>query len=216
MASFFDLDENGQLDIIMTTFLDSTYKVIGYYNNYIYDAFFLKSVTLLSKNIFYSNELGVNYRYITTNLDGSRRMDVSYQGVQNGNSYMSLPYAYIGIGRSNNYIENFNVISVYFTEGQDTNKVFTPIIPNSQLIITKILDEDHTMYIIYKVRNWSLDLIVKPTSQLFILIITIVIILVVILAIIVYLHVKEVVIKFLIFKHEDQETENKNFIAWYS
>ncbi len=144
LASFFDLDENGQLDLIVITQENSVYSVIGFYNNYIYDAFFLKSVTLLHKEVFYTNEIGANYRYISTNLDGSRRMDVSFQSVQTGSSYLNLPYAFIGIGRSNNYIENFNVISTSFAIGQSSYKTFTPIIPNSGLIISKIIDTNST------------------------------------------------------------------------
>jgi integrin alpha FG-GAP repeat containing protein 1 len=124
----------------LTTESDGVYNIMGFYNNYIYDAFFLKSVTLLTKDLLYSSELGTNYRYISTNLDGSRRMDVSFQGIQTGGAYLNLPYAFIGIGRSNNYVENFNVISITFTQGQDNYKQFTPVIPNSQLIISKVLD----------------------------------------------------------------------------
>jgi integrin alpha FG-GAP repeat containing protein 1 len=139
-ASFFDLDENGQLDILLVTYEGGVFKTVGFYNNYIYDAFFLKSVTLLEKDYFMTNELGANYRYIVTNLDGSRRMDVSFQGIQTSDNYLNLPYAFIGIGRSNNYIENFHVISITFYKGQYNYKIFTPVIPNSQLIITKSLD----------------------------------------------------------------------------
>ena len=136
-SSFFDLDENGQLDVIIVSKSADGYEMIGYYNNYIYDVFFLKSVTLLVKNFFVTNELGANYRYIATNLDGSRRMDVSFQGIQTSDLFLNLPYAFLGIGRSNNYIENFHVISNTHVQGQDNYKIFTPIIPNSQLIISK-------------------------------------------------------------------------------
>jgi integrin alpha FG-GAP repeat containing protein 1 len=136
-SSFFDLDENGQLDVIIVSKTGDSYDIMGYYNNYIYDVFFLKSVTLLVKNFFVTNELGANYRYIATNLDGSRRMDVSFQGIQTSDLFLNLPYAFLGIGRSNNYIENFHVISNTHVHGQDNYKIFTPIIPNSQLIISK-------------------------------------------------------------------------------
>ncbi len=208
MATFFDIDENGQLDIILMTRITNNknneeFRVYGFYNNYIYDAFFLKSVTLLRKNIFVSNELGANYRYITTKLDGKRKMDVSYQNIQVGNDYLSLPYSFIGIGRSNNYIENFHVITISANGNDESYKMFTPIIPNSQLIISKELTGK-----IPETTDWQLDLIVKPTSKLSLLIIVIAIILGVILTIVIYLHIKEV--------QEDKETENKNFNAWYS
>lgn len=145
-ASFFDLDENGQLDLLLVTKQTQndtntvTYSIKGLYNNYIYDAFFLKSVTLLNKNVFFSNELGANYRYIATNLDGSRRMDVTFQGIQTGDLFLNLPYAFIGIGRSNNYVENFLIISISFLPLEDNYNVFTPIIPNSQLLISQNVD----------------------------------------------------------------------------
>lgn len=141
-SSFFDLDENGQLDLIIVSKENSGYKINGFYNNYIYDAFYLKSETLLTKDIFYSNEIGVNYRYISTNLNGSRRMDVNYQMIQLGTNYLNMPYSYIGIGRSNNYIENFHVISTSFAKGYSNYKIFTPIIPNSGLIITKQIENN--------------------------------------------------------------------------
>lgn len=137
-ASFFDLDENGQLDVNIVTKDNNKYNVIGYYNNYIYDAFFLKSTTLQTKDKFSTSEIGTNYRYIVTNLDGSRRMDVSFQASQNGATSLTLPYSFVGIGRSNNYVENFHVISnTYISQQQDAYKIYTPIIPNSQLLISK-------------------------------------------------------------------------------
>ena len=98
-ASFMDLDENGQLDILIVT---QDHELVGYFNNYNYDVFFLKSVTLRFKGKFTTNEIGTNYRFISTNLDGSRRMDVSFQSAQTNELPLNLPYTYMGIGRSNN------------------------------------------------------------------------------------------------------------------
>lgn len=141
-ASFFDLDENGQLDInVVTKDASGKYSIIGYYNNYIYDAFFLKSTTLQAKNNFPTSEIGTNYRYIVTNLNGERRMDVSFQAAQNGANCLALPYAFIGIGRTNNYVENFAVISNTYLSGAKSEKVFTPVIPNSQLLISKVVND---------------------------------------------------------------------------
>ena len=43
---------------------------------------------------------------------------------------LDLPYVYMGVGRSNNYLEQFN--AAYSIRNKlDTVKVFTPIIPNS-------------------------------------------------------------------------------------
>jgi integrin alpha FG-GAP repeat containing protein 1 len=112
-SSFFDLDEDGKLDIIVV--YQEANKIIntaGFYNTYVYDNYYLKSFVLNQKNTLFQYEIGVNFRFITTNLDGSRRMDLSSQATQVSSPLsLHLPYSYVGIGRSNNYIENFHVIS---------------------------------------------------------------------------------------------------------
>ena len=45
---------------------------------------------------------------------------------------LQLPYCFIGLGRTNNYIEN---LKVTLPIKHDQSKEWTPIIPNSQLII---------------------------------------------------------------------------------
>ena len=47
---------------------------------------------------------------------------------------MDLPYIFIGIGRSNNYIEQFNA-PYPLQDRLDQIRVFTPLIPNSNMII---------------------------------------------------------------------------------
>ncbi len=204
-TSFFDLDENGQLDILVVNKIDnSTYNIQAYFNNYSYDAFFLKSQNsaimensskITSKNYV----LGVTYRYIATSLDGTRRMDVANQLNQLSVLAINLPYSYIGIGRSNNYIENFHVISSSINTWSNYN-IFTPIIPNSQLLISEEKSETNTTL-------WTLNLIVNPTSKLFLLVIVIAVTLVVLLVVIIILHSKE--------KREDQENESI-FTQWFN
>lgn len=204
-SSFFDLDENGQLDVLVISKVDNdTYNIKAYYNNFSYDAFFLKSqnsssITNSAKEINKHYVLGVTYRYIATNLDGSRRMDVSNQLCQLSILAFNLPYSFIGIGRSNNYIENFHVITSSFTTTSNYN-IFTPIIPNSQLLVSEERKETNVI-------AWSLNLIVNPTSKLFLLVIVIAITLVVLLAVIIILHSKE--------KREDQENESI-FTQWFN
>jgi len=100
------------LDILAILKDDSnTFSIKGFYNNFNYDAFYLKGVTLYDKNTFATTEIGTTYRYIATNLDETKRMDTSFQLVQNNNVCLNLPFTLMGIGRSNNYIENFCVIS---------------------------------------------------------------------------------------------------------
>ena len=116
-----------------------------------------------------------------------------------------LPFAYQGIGRSNNYIEHLYVISTSFDKVNNyyisyNNDSFTPIIPNTQLIITK-------GYVNSKV-NWEIELVVTPTENLLILLVVIIVILAIILVVILFLHQKE--------KSEDKEQDSDNFRAWFA
>lgn len=63
-----------------------------------------------------------------------------------------MPFAHIGIGRSNNFIESFHV-SIY-TNGTRSLKVWTPIIPKSVLFISANNNND--------IDSWTLDVLVKP------------------------------------------------------
>lgn len=139
-SSFLDIEENGRLDLIIACQLnENIINTAGFWNGYNYDAFYLKSLVINQEKKFFANEIGTASRFITTNIDGSRRMDLAVQAIQASTPLsLNLPYSYIGIGRSNNYIENYCVISGVYILPQDNYKVFTPVIPNSQLIITHI------------------------------------------------------------------------------
>jgi integrin alpha FG-GAP repeat containing protein 1 len=217
-SSFFDMDEDGKLDlIIVKQENNSTFYTEGYYNTYSYDSFYLKSLVLNEENSFFSNEIGTSFRFITTNIDGSRRMDLSFQAIQVSSPMaLNLPYAFMGIGRSNNYIENFHVISGNFLNLVDRYKVFTPIIPNSQILVRhyKTIETNQTIVgnstdfnsTTYEVVIWKLDLLVKPTTKLSILITMIILILSGLFFGIAYLHVKET--------NEDTIENQKDFQFW--
>ena len=204
-ASYFDIEEDGSLDIIIAT----ENGIECYFNNYEYDTFFIKSETMLEEKKLSSLEVGVNYRYIVTNNNGDRRLQVSFQLAQTGNMALTLPYSLVGIGRSNNYIENFSVISNSMKPMKSGDKcpdkseenTFTPIIPKSQLLITKKLTADDKV-------EWTVDLIVSPTENLLTLIIVIGVVLFVILVIIIILHIKEI--------NEDKRQESEKFTAWFA
>ena len=77
---------------------------------------------------------GVNYRFVKTEsfnddiiLGGAQLTQSSYGALQ-------MPYALFGIGRSKDYIKAFKVAVV--TGTKIAVKSYSPIIPNSQLIIT--------------------------------------------------------------------------------
>lgn len=71
-----------------------------------------------------------------------------------------MPYTFNGVGRSNNYIESFNVAYTTFDKGNQV-RVFTPIIPNSQLVIAANSRES---------KSWQIDLFINPMEYLVIVV----------------------------------------------
>lgn len=95
----------------------------------------------------------------------------------------------LGLTRTNNYIENLNIGMPY---NQSSGvKEWTPIIPNSQLVI----------YPFGKNTNkWNITIFIKPTEAIVVVIIVTVSILIILGGLIIYYHMKE--------KEEDRKTED--------
>ena len=200
-ATFFDFAEDGRLDLI----IQCKDKIISIWNNNSPDKFFIKNKIVLKKGKFSTLEFGTSFRYVVTDNEGLRSDNVVAQMPQTSGMIIPLPFAYQGIGRSNNYIEHLYAISNTFDKVDKynisyNNDSFTPIIPNTQLIITKGYDKSKV--------NWEIELVVTPTENLMILLLVIIIILFIILFVIGFLHYKE--------KNEDKEQDSDNFRAWFA
>lgn len=111
-ASFFDLDENSNQDIIFETLIDSKYQIRGFYNSYVHDSFSIKMVLLSNTKTFASFNLGAGFLFTSTNLDGNKELNFASQNYQLCFGCLTKPYSFTGIGRSNNYIENLQVFLV--------------------------------------------------------------------------------------------------------
>ena len=199
VSSFFDFEDQRKMGLIL---YDSNGVSLGLYNNYIYDTYTLKSTLLFKKDCFFCIEYGSSQRFITTNINGDRRMDLSLQTPQiNVPGILSLTYAYLGIGRSNNYIENFHIISGNAYKRSDNDKTYTPVIPNSQLVIyhDNIANSNST--------TWEVDLVVKPTKYLYELIIVIIIVVILMTFISIRLLLKE--------REEDYMENKETFAPWF-
>ncbi len=56
----------------------------------------------------YGNGLtGANYRIIVTDLNDQKFVVIGSQLTQNSYNAIQMPYSYLGVGRSNNYVETF-------------------------------------------------------------------------------------------------------------
>jgi len=103
-----------------------------------------------------------------------------------------MPYSYVGVGRSNNYVESFT--AAYSIGGTRSIRVWTPIIPNSHLIV---FSPERN------VNNWTLELFINPTASLALIVIACIICLVIIGLVVIILHIGE--------KSEDKKNKQKAF-----
>jgi integrin alpha FG-GAP repeat containing protein 1 len=87
----------------------------------------------------------------------------------------------MGLGRSNNFIENFNV-AYSINNKLDQVKVFTPIIPNSQLFILA-----NNKY----AKDWTAELFINPDQTIYMIVLTCAGVLLVTGIVIIILHIQE-------------------------
>lgn len=133
-VTFIDIDEDGKLDLLVQKFQNGVPYITPLYNNIASDSFFVKANmvnTQLEKNdnIYSDNAIGASYRFVVTDLNDKKFVIVGSQSYQSGYMSIQLPYSYLGVGRSNNYIETFYAGTSI--GGQKAERMWTPIIPNS-------------------------------------------------------------------------------------
>lgn len=147
-VTLLDLDEDGTLDILVQrtgTQGEGTISFIQ--NNFYYDAFFLKAIVLngacnggwcslpnssnyLPIGVSYS---GASFKYTVLDTDGRRSAAQVGQLPQSSYHSLHTPYAFLGLGRTNNYIENLFVGSTKHIQEHYIN--MEGVIPNSRVVI---------------------------------------------------------------------------------
>ena len=145
-----------------------------------------------SQNIYNDYALGPSYRFVVTDMEDQKLIMIGSQRFQSGYMSLQLPYAFIGIGRSNNYVENF--YAAFGIDGKRIEKMWTPIIPNSQLIIFANGTDENV---------WGLELFISPTAALYLIVMVCAVCLVAIGLAIIWLHCKE--------KQEDAKKREQHF-----
>ncbi|KAI9027529.1 hypothetical protein CLU79DRAFT_881311 [Phycomyces nitens] len=176
-AVFFDIDENGSLDMIV---LQSTGKkgadripkfVI---NNYFNDAFFLKGLACLVSNGVCSSYCpvepalpnlkpygvsypGATFKFTVLDTSGVKRVHQVSQLSQSAYMPLQTPYCLFGLGRTNNYVEE---MFAGVTRHQEHNYLFYEgVIPNSQLIFIPYQPED-----VKDSSSWKVELYIQPAD----------------------------------------------------
>ena len=177
-----------------------------FFFNYRRNIFFVKSKLMNDKDNYFDINVGSTFRYIVTDKKGSRHMDIAYQMIQTSDMNIPLPYSIMGLDDTNNYVEYFQTISgniikksVSTKNSEKNYKDNTPIIPNTQMMISKFYNG--------KKITWKVDLIVQPMEQIWIFLIIVVIVLLIVLGIIIYLHLKEV---------KEEQKETNKFKSWFA
>ena len=155
------------------------------YNNVVSDNFFIKALSVnselkKSQNIYNDYSIGPTYRFVVTDMQDNRLVNVGSQRFQSGYMSLQLPFAFLGVGRSNNYVEMF--YAAQSINGKRAEKMWTPIIPNSQLIIFMFSNDE---------MKWGLELFISPTASLYLIVLVCAICLIAIGLAIIWLHVKE-------------------------
>lgn len=190
-AAFFTMDHRGALDILVKRSND---KVDLLYNNFYNDAFFLKIMaTNGACSKFCANELGnkpwgVNYpgatfKYTVLDVNGHKRSAISAHSMQSAYQRLDTPYVLMGLGRTNNYLEEFYV---GVTRKQSVAvRSWNGIIPNSQLVVHPFQTTNTDP------STWVMELHINPSEYAIGVLITLVIGLIVLAAVVWGLKIME-------------------------
>ena len=105
-------------------------KTIILYNNYLYqNYFYIKGLATDGSTSEQGTQVvGASFFWVNS-LGNSQKTAVYSQMVQTAYGASPMPYALTGLGKANNYVEQFTLGRL----GSD--KSWSPIIPNSQLAV---------------------------------------------------------------------------------
>jgi len=175
---FFDIDEDGVIDILVTIDSDPTGNLNAIhtrsakllYNNFFNDAFFLKTTALNGvcpgwcdsgdqfpdPKPYGVNFPGGSFKFTVNDLAGDAHVTQGVQLTQSGYRSLQTPYNLYGLGRTSNYIEQlFMGVSIQNSVGQNWN-MWICIIPNSQVYGFPYPPESPA--------SWTLELFVKQSG----------------------------------------------------
>uniref|UniRef100_A0A674KF93 Integrin alpha FG-GAP repeat containing 1 n=1 Tax=Terrapene triunguis TaxID=2587831 RepID=A0A674KF93_9SAUR len=161
VATFFDIYEDGILDIIVLSkgYFNSEFAIHTLKNNFEADAYFVKVIVLsgLCSNDcpskitpFGVNQPGPYIMYTTVDANGYAKNGSAGQLSQSAHFALQLPYNVLGLGRSANFLDHLYVgIPRPLGEKSERKQEWTAIIPNSQLIVIPYPHNVPRRYLLY-------------------------------------------------------------------
>ncbi|KAJ1658607.1 hypothetical protein IWQ61_002183 [Dispira simplex] len=196
LGTFFDLDDDGTLDVMMITASDQDadrWSTQVLFNNFFNDAFFTKTLVLNGVCLKWCSSgqpdspirtpYGVNYpgasiKFTIIDTSGNKRLTQVSQLPQSNYMARLTPYSLFGLGRTNNYIEDLFAGTTY--NQSQWYRSWSGVIPNSQLVISPYQVNPGD-----QVDNWRIELYINVGSSaigvLVVLLVTIFVLLVTVL-----------------------------------
>nr|XP_057945415.1 T-cell immunomodulatory protein [Doryrhamphus excisus] len=195
MATFFDIYEDGILDMLVVSQAEGRRDLIihALKNNFEADAYFVKVMVLsgLCSNAcpgnikpFGVNQPGPYVMYTTLDSTGKLKNASAGQLSQSAHFSLQLPYTVLGLGRSANFLDHL-VVGIPHRPGEmeSRKQEWTAIIPNSQLIVIPYPHDQPS--------SWSAKLYLTPSNSVLLTAIALIGVCVFILVIIGILHWQE-------------------------
>lgn len=108
-SSFFDFGERGKLGLFLLTKVEKDYQIAGYINNFDIENYFLKSIGFLEKSQVQVLN-GATFLIKKTELSGDTKQMSRTQQVNCNFNELCLPFVHFGLGKINNYVEDFKVV----------------------------------------------------------------------------------------------------------
>lgn len=179
VISFFDFGELGTYSMFGVSYEQGAFKLNPYFNFLNRDNYLLKASAKTSGKDFGAGCVGCTFKLVKTSMNGVKHPEVQTQQPSMSHTRLGLPFVFFGLGRINNYIENFN-LGVDKLDSWSFS--WSPIIPNSQLLVSPTDNE---------VSKWKIEIFINPTKALTLIILSTVAVLLVLGLIIVYYHRKE-------------------------
>ncbi|XP_053720455.1 T-cell immunomodulatory protein [Synchiropus splendidus] len=195
MAMFFDIYEDGILDILVLNQAEGKkdLTIHALKNNFDADAYFVKVMVLSglcssdcpeNATPFGVNQPGPYVMYTTVDANGYLKKSSAGQLSQSAHFSLQLPYTVLGLGRSANFLDHL-FVGIPWKHGEPNvmKQEWTAIIPNSQLIVIPY-PHDYP-------RSWSAKLYLTPSNSVLLTAIALIGVCLFILVIIGVLHWKE-------------------------